>query len=241
MATTPERTRARGRLTTPNFPGDSNVYRRLAQVCGAAFRATMNEVWDDAAALPTTGGCIVVANHVTNLDTLMLGRYLIWSGRWPRYLGKAELWKVPGIGWLGRQCGQIPVLRGTDKAADSLAVARQALTDGQCVAIFPEGHRTTSPDHLPGPKGHTGAARLALATGVPVIPVAHWGTHEVFPRKGFTLPRLWPRKTVELRMGEPVDLSDLTDASDVEQVREATRRIMDAITALAVELKAERG
>lgn len=236
MATIPETSRSQRPLTTPIFPGDSGVYRRLAQVCGAGFRATMAEVWDDAAALPEAGGCIVVANHITNLDTLMLGRYLIWSGRWPRYLGKAELWQVPGIGWLGRQCGQIPVLRGTDSAADSLKVARQALYDGECVAIFPEGRRTTDPDHLPG-KGHTGAARLALATGVPVIPVAHWGTHKVFPRKGFTIPRLWPRKKIELQMGKPVDLSDLNDPEDHDQVREATTRIMTAITKLVTELR----
>lgn len=231
--------RSNSPLSTPNHPGDTNVYRTLARVCGAVFRATIEETWDDATQLPVNGGVLVVANHVTNLDTLMLGRYLIWSGRWPRYLGKAELWKVPGIGWLGDRCGQIPVHRGTDKAADSLQPAKQALREGQCVAIFPEGHRTTDPGRWPDPKGRTGAARLALATGVPVVPVAHWGTHEIFPTKGFSLPRLWPRKHVEIKMGDPVDLGGLDDPDDREQVREATQRIMVTITSLVAELRGE--
>lgn len=226
-------------LATPTPPGEKPTYRHLGQVVGAAMRALVKEVWDDAASLPPRGGAIVAANHVSYLDVLAVGRYLIWSGRWPRYLGKAELWKVPLIGWLGRRCRQIPVERGTDRAKDALIPAMAALAAGELVAIYPEGSRTHDPQLWPQ-RGRTGVARLALATRAPVIPVGHWGTHEVMPGRKLTFPRVRPRRTVRVRSGEPVDLSDLYDrAEDPEAQRIATDRIMASVTSLVEDLRGE--
>lgn len=229
--------RSKSKLTTPIPVGEPPTFRHLAEVTGAVMRATVHEEWDDAATVPPTGGVLVVSNHVSYADVLAVGRYLIWSGRWPRYLGKSELWKVPVVGWLARRCRQIPVKRGTDQAKDALVPARHALESGECVAIYPEGGRTRDPDWWPQ-RGHTGAARLALDTGVPVIPVVQWGAHEVMPGRRLTFPRLWPRRTIRVVSGPPVDLGDLAAMPrDAGVLRQATDRIMNAITTLVEELR----
>ncbi|MFV0452601.1 MAG: lysophospholipid acyltransferase family protein [Propioniciclava sp.] len=229
--------RSRTRLRTPTPPGEEGTYRHLARIVGALMRATVREKWDEATTVPRTGGVLVVSNHVSYADVLAVGRYLIWSGRWPRYLGKAELWRVPLIGWLGRRCHQIPVARGTARAKEALIPAEKALTAGECVAIYPEGGRTHDPDLWPQ-LGRTGAARLALATGVPVVPVVQWGTHQVMPGRRLTFPRLWPRRTVRVVCGEPVPLDDLAELPrNADVLRQATTRIMDAVTALVEDLR----
>ena len=225
-------------LRTPRAPGDGPVYRGLARLVGVALRATSREVWDDARQLPASGGVLLVSNHVSYADVLAVGRYIIWSGRWPRYLGKAELWKVPVVGWFARQCRQIPVVRDSAQARDALAPAQAALERGECIGIYPEGGRTRDPDLWPQ-LGRTGVARLALATGVPVIPTANWGTHEIMPGRKLRIPRLFPRSEVRIIMGDPVELADLVGRTDVEAMRIATERIMDAVTTLVEELRGE--
>lgn len=217
--------------------GGEPVFRGLGALVGFVFRHATAEEWDDAAALPASGGVLVVGNHVSYVDPLAVGRYLIWHGRWPRFLGKAELWRIPVIGWLARACRQIPVLRGTAQARDSLAAARTALDAGECVAIYPEGGRTRDPDLWP--QAHrTGAARLALATGHPVIPVGVWGTQDVMPGRRLSWPRLGCR--IRVLMGQPVDLDDLVGRDDdPNAVAEAGRRIMAAITRLVEQLRGE--
>ncbi|HRL50104.1 MAG TPA: lysophospholipid acyltransferase family protein [Propioniciclava sp.] len=227
-------------LRTPTPPGEAAAYRRLARFVGAMLRAISNEEWDDASSLPVTGGALVVSNHVSYLDVPVVGRYLIWSGRWPRYMGKAELWRIPGLGRLARLCRQIPVERGTDRAKDALVPALAALAAGEVVAIYPEGGRTHDPDLWPQ-RGRTGVARMALATQVPVIPVAHWGTHEIMPGRKLRFPRLRPKRTIAVVSGPAVDLSDLYDRRDEPDVlRVATDRIMAAVTGLVETLRGEQ-
>jgi 1-acyl-sn-glycerol-3-phosphate acyltransferase len=106
------------------------------------------------------------------------------------------------------------------------------------VAIFPEGTITRDPDLWPM-EGKTGLARIALATRAPVVPIAQWGAHEILPRYGRML-RPWPRKRVQTVAGPPVDLADLYDRPmDAATLREATGRVMDAITALQAGLRGE--
>lgn len=235
-----DRGRAATPLRTPTPAGEPPTYRHLGQLVGALMRGVTHEVWDDGAHVPATGPAIVVSNHVSYADVLAVGRYLIWSGRWPRYIGKAELWKIPGIAWLARRCRQIPVERGTDRAQDALINALAALASGEVVAIYPEGGRTHDPELWPQ-RGRTGVARLALATHAPVIPVAQWGTHLVMPGRRLTFPRLRPRQTVRVLAGPPVDLADLYDrAEDPASMRVATDRIMAAVTALVEQLRGEK-
>jgi 1-acyl-sn-glycerol-3-phosphate acyltransferase len=104
--------------------------------------------------------------------------------------------------------------------------------------VYPEGTITRDPGMWPM-QGKTGAARVALATGAPLYPVAQWGAHEVIGpyRKEF---RLLPRKRMQLAVGEPVDFTDLQGRPmDAETLRLATDRIMDALTALLAEIRQE--
>ena len=176
--------------------------------------------------IPATGPAIIVANHLSETETLAMARLVTGHHRFPHFLAKAEVFGWPVVGRVMRAARQIPVLRGTAQAADSLAAAGRALDRGHVVCLYPEGTRTREPDLRPGP-GKTGAARLALAhPQVPVVPVGMWG-----PRPG--TKHLWHRHAVRLIVGEPVDLSRWADRSaDPDAVRAATAVIMARITEL---------
>jgi 1-acyl-sn-glycerol-3-phosphate acyltransferase len=176
--------------------------------------------------IPSTGPAIVVANHLSTTETLAMARLITGHGRFPHFLATAEAFTWPVAGWLLRAARQIPVVRGSARAGDSLVAAAREIDRGHVVCLYPEGHLTTNPDLRPGP-GKTGAARLACAhPSVPVIPVGLWG-----PRPGAR--HIWHRHTVRLVVGEPVDLREWAGANDAESFRRATDRIMDRITTLA--------
>jgi 1-acyl-sn-glycerol-3-phosphate acyltransferase len=91
--------------------------------------------------------------------------------------------------------------------------------------------------------GRSGAARLALATRVPVVPLGNWGPECVMPGRRVSWPRFFPRKTMHVRVGPPVPLDDLYPDAGAEPsreaVHEATERILDAITVLVAELRGQ--
>lgn len=184
------------------------------------------------------GGIIVTTNHISWFDPLSIS-FLLWQSDWPpRFLAKESVFRVPIVGAIIRSAGQIPVYRETAIAVESVRDAITAVGAGQCVVIYPEGTITRDPGLWPM-TGKTGAARVALATGAPVYPVAQWGAQDVIGpyRKEF---RLLPRKTMHLRVGSPVDLADLRGRPmDTETLRLATDRIMDALTGLLAEIRGE--
>lgn len=230
--------RARLALRVANPTPVEPAYRRLVRFAGWLLRLMVDRDWDDAANLPSTGPVIVVSNHISYFDPPNLAHYLVWSGRWPRALGKADFWRVPILGWLARATGQIPVERGTERAKDALVHAREALNRGECVVIYPEGTVTADPEVWPMTP-RPGAARLALATGVPVVPVGQWGAHLVMPGKRPGWPKLRPRRTVSFRCGAPVELSDLYGRTDSEAEVVASARIMASLTELVIQLRGE--
>ncbi len=195
--------------------------------------------WHGMEYVPATGGVIVVANHVTVLDPLTLA-HAIYDGsrRLPRYLAKSELFKVPVMGGLIRKAGQIPVYRQTRDAANSLRDAEAALAAGECVIIYPEGTCTRDPDGWPM-VSKTGVARLALATGAPVVPLAHWGAQQIL-RYGGKGVHPWPPKLVHVRVGAPVDLTKYVGVEPTNEVlREVTDLLMDRVTELLAEIRGE--
>ena len=145
---------------------------------------------------------------------------------------------MPIVGWVASASGQISVDRKGPNPAKVLDDAKTALDKGMTVVMYPEGTITADPLHWPM-TGRTGAARLALETGVPVIPVGQWGPQEVMGYKEMTFPKLWPRKTMKLYCGTEVELSDLHGHHDRASVREATNRIMDAIDAQVARARGE--
>lgn len=219
--------------------GKSFTYRLAAGILKPFLAAVGTKDWQGTEHLPTSGGYIAAANHMTNLDPLTLAHFLYDSSRPPRILAKASLWKVPVLKGILDRTGMIPVHRGTVGAASSLADAVRQLESGECVAVFPEGTLTRDPDLWPM-VGKTGAARLALSSGVPVIPVAQWGPQLILPQYSKRL-HPFPRKKVSVHAGPPVDLSDLAGRpQDAAVLTEATERIMAAITALLEEIRGEK-
>jgi 1-acyl-sn-glycerol-3-phosphate acyltransferase len=223
--------------------------RRLQQKRGWAFDlavpivkpallATTRRTWIDGEKIPATGGCILVFNHVSHIDPLTAAHLVYDHGRMPRYLAKSGLFKNRGLAYFLRAAGQIPVERLTRNAKGAFDAAVAAVESGECVVVYPEGTLTRDPDLWPM-VGKSGAARIALATGAPVIPVGQWGAHNLlypYAKK----PKLFPRTQISVKVGDPVSLDDLRDRPrTTETINEATRRIMAALTALVAELRHE--
>lgn len=185
--------------------------------------------WIGGENLLVPGGFIVVLNHVSHVDPITAGHLVYDHGRIPHYLAKSGLFENKLLGFFLRQAGQIPVKRDTRDAVGAYAAAVEAVRAGKCVVIYPEATITRDPAMWPM-KGKSGAARIALETGCPVIPIGQWGAQEILPP--YTKkPFLVPPRTVTMRVGTPVVLDDLR-ARPVgpATVNEATGRIMAAIT-----------
>ena len=131
--------------------------------------ATTRRTWIDGEKIPATGGCILVFNHVSHVDPLTAAHIVYDHGRKPRYLAKSGLFKNRALGYFLRSAGQIPVERLTKNAKGAFDAAVAAVESGECVVVYPEGTLTRDPDLWPM-VGKSGAARIALETGLPGDP-----------------------------------------------------------------------
>ena len=194
---------------------------------------------EDGDKLPKSGAFVLSPNHYSEIDPVVVGAFVWRLGRAPRYLTKASLFAVPIVGWLLRKSGQVPVQRaGAVRGSDPLAAANKIVAEGHAVVIYPEGSLTRDPELWPM-RGKTGAVRMALEAGIPLIPMAHWGTQLVLPRYGKRIS-LFPRKTIRAKIGDPVDLSAFAGRKiDTAVLTEATAVLMKAIAALLSELRNE--
>jgi 1-acyl-sn-glycerol-3-phosphate acyltransferase len=188
--------------------------------------------------VPPDGGVILAPNHLSYADWGTVALFSHESGRYPTFLIKSPIFNVKIIGPMLRKLGQLPVHRNRGDAALVLRDAESAIRDGECVIVYPEGTASRDPDLWPM-KARTGVARLALATGAPVIPIAHWGAQHVLPY-GTSRPHLLPRKTVRMVAGPPVDLSAFRGRPlNSATLREATAVVMADVTALLAGLRGE--
>jgi 1-acyl-sn-glycerol-3-phosphate acyltransferase len=163
---------------------------------------------------------ILAANHQSQFDIFALQGYLNIDFRW---LAKKELFKIPVFGLGMRQAGYIPIDRSRGREAiKSLYAAAERIAAGASVIIFPEG--TRSPDgHLQEFK--SGGMVLAIKSGVPIVPIAICGTHDILP-KGKLLAR--PGR-VTINVGRPIATSNFK----VSDKQELARRLHDEVAALA--------
>jgi 1-acyl-sn-glycerol-3-phosphate acyltransferase len=209
----------------------------VAGIVRPVLNMLMRKEWQGIEKLPA-GGFIAVPNHTTEIDPLVFGHLLYNQNRMPRFLAKAGLFKVPVLGAVLRNTKQIPVERSSSGANRALQIAKEVVDEGGAIIIYPEGTLTRDPDLWPM-KGHTGAARMALESGIPVVPMAHWGAHQVLPRYAKRF-HIFPRKTSRLIVGAPVDLSAFAGRPlDKATLTEATNVIMEAITELVATLRGE--
>jgi 1-acyl-sn-glycerol-3-phosphate acyltransferase len=173
--------------------------------------------------LPAEGGYVLAANHISNFDPWPLGLPL-WPKRFLRFMAKSELYWWP-LGHLINAGGGFPVRRG-ERDIEALEKAVELAREGHVVAMFPHGTRQRKglvKRHQP--KAHTGAARIALDAGVPLVPAAIAGTDR--------LSRLGP---LRVRYGKPIPLADLEDREPSVAAREATDRLMGEIARLGRDL-----
>jgi 1-acyl-sn-glycerol-3-phosphate acyltransferase len=215
------------------------AYNLAVPVIKPMLLASTKRTWRGGENIPATGGCIVVFNHISHLDPLTAAHFLYDHGRLARYLAKSGLFKNKALGKFLRGAGQIPVERLTRNAKSAYDAAVAAVRSGECVVVYPEGTLTRDPDLWPM-TGKSGAARIALETGCPVIPVGQWGAHELLPPYTKT-PHPFPRKHIQMLAGPPVPLDDLVALPRTQQtINTATERIMAALTDLVEEIRGEQ-
>ena len=212
-----------------------------AAILKPLFFLTTKPDWRAGEKLPATGGCVVVANHISHVDPLTMAHFAYDHGRLPRYLAKSGLFRNRVLGGFLRSAKQIPVQRLSREAVGAFDAAVAAVEAGECVVVYPEGTITRDPGLWPM-TGKSGAARIALATGCPVIPIGQWGAQRLLAPYA-TRPDLFPRKPIILLVGDPVDLSDLEPPAgshpSAAAIHAATDRIMAAITDLVAEIRGE--
>lgn len=194
-------------------------------------------------AAPRRHPLILAINHIGVFDPIAIAAACHRQHLAPRFMAAGGLFRTPLIGHVLRAAGMIRVDRASPTVASTLNAARAVLEAGAPVAAYPEGRIGLDPGLWPE-RGKTGLARLALATGATVIPVAQWGAHEVMAWHGWTamacrLARaVVTRPAVRIHFGEPVCLADLTPDTP-GAAAQATDRIMDALTAALRPLRAD--
>lgn len=206
------------------------VVSRL-QVAGVRGRAAAVRELPD-------GPVIVITNHTSYADGVLLALVCRRLGRSARLMATSGVFRVPVLGSALRRLGFIPVARGSDRAADALAPAADALAAGEVVALFPEGRLTRDPDQWPE-RAKTGAVRLALRTGAPIVPVALDGAHRVLGRREVIrnlLKNVILRPRVATAVGAPIDVRALLRG---EETPDEVRRIADVVMARLIDLVEE--
>jgi 1-acyl-sn-glycerol-3-phosphate acyltransferase len=190
------------------------TFRRIGPVM-----ATLNPLWHFRYSGTMPGNprrpYVVVSNHESFADILLIS-HLPWEMKW---LSKAELFRIPFLGWMMQLAGDVPIKRGFGPSAvEAMARCREILADRVSVMIFPEGTRSTTSEMLPFKDG---AFRLAIDAGVPILPLALHGTGTALPKRDW----LFGRSTAEVRVLEPVETSGLTVA-DVAALKDRVRKMI---------------
>jgi 1-acyl-sn-glycerol-3-phosphate acyltransferase len=183
--------------------------------------------------VPLSGPAIVAGNHVSALDGVALALATSSrSRRMTRFLVASEFFRKLWCGWALRLYRQIPLCRG-QRDQGALDVAVDTIRGGALAGIFPEG--TVNPEPGGGlMRGRKGAARIALATEAPVVPVGIWGTQARWPRSGLHVRRPW-RPIVAMSYGEPIRPKG--DPDSPADVQAFTNVVMEALAAQAVRAK----
>ncbi|QSB06110.1 lysophospholipid acyltransferase family protein [Natronoglycomyces albus] len=234
---------------TPTAPGnDAKKWRRprgserrsfwlcfAAAIVLPSMNILTRRQWRGMENIPLQGPLIYVVNHYSHFDPMVIAHFVYKSGRSPRFLLKESLTRVPVLGKIIRNTGQIPVHRGTVDATKALQAAIDQLRDGKAIIIYPEGTTSKEPNHWPM-RGKTGLARLVAETGATVVPVAQWGSlafiNPLAKKRRF---KFGLRRPVTVVAGEPLDLSpwkgkertSLTEITDfaMEAVRDQLAQI----------------
>jgi 1-acyl-sn-glycerol-3-phosphate acyltransferase len=189
--------------------------------------------------LPREGAYVLAPNHYSEADPLAVALAVWKAGRAPRFMAKESLFRVPVLGWVLKITGMVPVARSSSAASarQTLETSETLVRLGRGVIVYPEGTLTREPALWPM-RGKTGAVRLALQDGIPVIPMAQWGVQQVMPRYGKL--KLWPlRRRVRVLFGDAVDLSSYRVEGQPANLAAATDAVMSDVADLLAQLRDE--
>jgi 1-acyl-sn-glycerol-3-phosphate acyltransferase len=230
-------------ITYPSPTGSPLGTNRAFKICAGilipVLRLFTKRDWSGQENIPSSGPAIVASNHMSYFDVLFLAEFLFVNGRAPRFIGKRSVFKAPIIGRIITAAEQIPVDRESGTASKALDHAIAAIRAGHLIGIYPEGTLTRDENLWPM-VAKTGIARLAIITQNPVIPIAAWGPQKVLPQYS-KRPHLWPRTTISMRAGKPIDMSAwYGKADDQVALVEATAHIMATLREMLEDIRGEK-
>lgn len=224
---------------TGNPLGTNPTFSFCSKIVIPLLNAVTKRTWSGAENIPPSGPAIVISNHLSYADVLFFAQFLFQNGRAPRFIGKKSVFDVPVIGRILLAAGQIPVDRESTHASKALDHAVAALKAGHLIGIYPEGTLTRD-ERLWPMVAKTGAARLAIITQLPIIPVAAWGIGDVLPPYS-KLPRIWKRSKITLRAGKPIDMSRwYGKQDDPVALAQGTAYIMGELTTMLEDIRGEK-
>lgn len=202
-----------------HLPRPSWLYSAVAVVSWPLVRGLFRLRATGLDNVPREGGMVLAANHWSNFDPWPLGIPL-YPNRFLRFMAKSELFWFP-LGAIVRAGGGFRVRRG-ERDAEAIDTAIELCRAGHAVVMFPEGtRRRKGMRKRHEARWHTGAARIALEAGVPLVPAGIAGTEQ--------LARLGP---LRVAYGVPVELDDLHSLPLAERSRVATNRLQESIAGL---------
>jgi len=211
----------RCRVVAP--PRPSPVYLLVGLLSWPIVRFLFRLRWRGLEHVPREGGAVLAANHNSNFDPWPLGLPL-FPRRFLRFMGKSELFWFP-LGTFIRAGGAFKVRRG-EADTEAIATAVSLVQDGHLVVMFPEGtRRVKGLRKKHEARWHTGAARIALEAGVPLVPAAIAGTD-----------RIGRLAALRVAYGTPIALDDLRDRAAKDAAAEATERLRAEIARLEATL-----
>lgn len=210
-------------------------YRAAELALVPPFQLWFNWRWEGLERVPAEGPAIIAGNHLSYLDPFAHGLFVVRAGRRPRFLAKQELFDAPFVGTVLRGAHQISVQRGTGDRSPIDDAAR-AVERGEVVVIYPEGTTTTTNEDFSPGRGKTGAVRLSIATGVPILPVATWGGQFVWRKSG--RQSLAFGRPIWVAAGEPFDpTARLAGERDARALRASTDDLMAELGTLVDDLR----
>ncbi len=219
--------------------GNELAYRAVLGLLSAALQVCTRTQRAGVANIPSGGPVIVVGNHISMADGVVLITTIAKARRLARMLATAGVFRTPVVGPAMHHIGYIPVYRRSANPASVLAPARAALAAGECLGLYPEGAITRHADLWPA-RAKTGVVRLALDTGAPVVPVAQWGTQDFVGEEGSRW-RAWlaplRRPPIEVLVGRPIDLRaalgvETSTGATAAQLRAGADLVMDELCSL---------